>query len=82
MFDRDVPVDSRLPVRDGGECRDRDVLVDGRLPVCHGRQRRDGKALQLPKAHQNEAALQPDSRTSRPAHESELFWVRGGGLRL
>ena len=59
MFDRDVPVDGRLPVRDGRECG-------------------DGALLQLPEPHQDEAALQPDGRTSRPADENQLLWGRGG----
>ena len=61
---------------------DRDVTVDGGLPVRDGKECRDGTDLQLPKPDQDEAALQPHSRASRSADENQLFWGRGGGLRL
>ena len=61
---------------------DRDVPVDGRVPLRHGWKCGDRALLQLPEPHQDEAALQPHSRASRSAHENEVFWGRGGGLRL
>ena len=58
----------------------RDVSVDGGLSVRDGGECRDGALLQLPKSHKDEAALQPHSRASRSAHESELIWGRAGGV--